>query len=95
MIYENQSMTAHHLSMEGREQLTVSGVENVDRFDDTNIVMSTSEGLLIVTGEGLHIGKLSLDGGELHVDGRIYSITYEDDDDYGGGRGGILSRLFR
>ena len=93
MIYENQGMTTHRLSMEGRGQLTVSGVENVERFDDTGIVMSTSEGLLIVSGEGLHIGKLSLDGGELHVDGRIDSLAYEDDEP-GDGRGGILSRLF-
>jgi sporulation protein YabP len=79
--------------MDGREQLTVSGVENVERFDDTGIVMSTSEGLLVVSGEGLHIGKLSLDGGELHVDGRIDSLAYEDDGD-DGERRGIFARLF-
>ena len=45
----------------------------------------------MVTGEDLHIGKLSLDGGELHVDGRIDSVTYEDE---GQGRGGFFSRLF-
>ena len=70
---------------------TVSGVEDVDRFDETGIVMSTSAGTLVVTGEDLHIGKLSLDGGELHVDGRIDSVTYEDE---GRSRGGFFSRLF-
>ena len=47
--------------------------------------------VLVVTGEDLHIGKLSLDGGELHVDGRIDSVAYEE-----GGReqGGFLRRLF-
>ena len=75
----------------GREKLTVSGVEDVERFDESGIVMSTSAGVLVVTGEDLHIGKLSLDGGELHVDGRIDSVTYEE-----GGReqGGFLRRLF-
>lgn len=53
--------------------------------------MSTSAGTLVVTGEDLHIGKLSLDGGELHVEGRVDSVTYEDD---GAGRGGFFSRLF-
>jgi len=81
----------HHLELVGREQLTVSGVEDVDRFDETVIVMSTSAGTLVVSGEDLHIGKLSLDGGELHVDGRIDSLTYED---AGPSRGGLLSRLF-
>ena len=83
--------TAHRLELDGRESLTVSGVEDVERFDETGIVMSTAVGTLVVTGEDLHIGKLSLDGGELHVDGRIDSLAYEDQ---GSGRGGLLSRLF-
>ena len=81
----------HRLELVGRERLVVSGVEDVDRFDETGIVMSTTAGTLVVTGEDLHIGKLSLDGGELHVDGRIDSVTYEDE---GQGRGGFFSRLF-
>lgn len=86
-------MTAaeHRLELVGRERLTISGVEDVDRFDETGIVMSTSAGTLVITGEELHIGKLSLDGGELHVDGRIDSVAYEDD---GQARRGFLGRLF-
>ena len=81
----------HRLELTGREQLTVSGVEDVDRFDETGIIMSTSAGMLRIAGEDRHIGKLSLDGGELHGDGRIAAITYEDE---GRGRGGLFSRLF-
>ena len=73
------SAMEHRLELTGREHLTVSGVEDVDRFDETGIVMSTSAGMLVVTG------------GELHVDGRIDSIAYED---AGQGRGGFFSRLF-
>jgi len=76
----------------GREKLTVSGVEDVERFDENGIVMSTAEGTLVVTGSELHIGKLSLDGGELHVDGRIDSVSYEDAPQERGG--GFLGRLF-
>ena len=82
---------AHRLELIGRERLVVSGVEDVERFDETGIIMSTAAGTLIVTGEDLHIGKLSLDGGELHVDGHIDSVSYEDG---GTNRGGLLSRLF-
>ena len=49
-------------------------------------------GTLVVSGEALHIGKLSLDGGELHVDGRIDAVTYEDAPEAGGG--GFFARLF-
>ena len=87
----NLSTVSHRLELSGREHLTVSGVEDVERFDETGIVMSTSVGTLVITGENLHIGKLSLDGGELHVDGRIDSMSYEDDSQ---SRSGFFSRLF-
>ena len=91
MAYDNQNYTQHRLEMDGRERLTVSGVEDVERFDETMIVMTTVAGTLVVTGDGLHIGKLSLEGGELHVDGQIDSLAYEDDRRQGGG---FFSRLF-
>ena len=89
--YGNFAGGVHRLELDGREKLVVSGVEDVERFDENGIVMSTSAGILTVTGEGLHIGKLSLDGGELHVDGRIDSLSYEDP---ALGGGGLLRRLF-
>lgn len=89
--FNSMPQTAHRLELTGRELLTVSGVEDVERFDETGIVMSTSAGTLVITGEDLHIGKLSLDGGELRVEGRVDSVSYEDD---GAGRGGFFSRLF-
>ena len=91
MAYDSQNYTQHRLEMDGRERLTISGVEDVERFDETIIVMSTVAGTLVVTGEELHIGKLSLEGGELHVDGHIDSLNYEEQ---GYGRGGLLRRLF-
>ena len=60
--YDNPAYTSHQLTLEGRERLTVSGVEDVERFDENTIVMSTTAGTLVISGENLHIGKLSLDG---------------------------------
>ena len=87
----NLSAVGHRLELSGRDHLTIAGVEDEERFDETGIVMSTTAGTLIITGENLHIGKLSLDGGELHVDGRIDSVSYEE---LSAGGGGFFSRLF-
>ena len=95
MAYEDNrpGPAAHHqVVLEDREQLTISGVEEVESFDETTIVMSTSKGSLVVRGEDLHIEKLSLDGGDLKVEGSVDSLTYEDD---AGDRGGFFARLFR
>ena len=52
MAYEITGAPLHHrLELDGRERLTVSGVEDVARFDETCIVMSTCVGELVVTGE--------------------------------------------
>ena len=91
MTYDTSPASPQRIELSGRESLTVSGVEDVDRFDETEIVMNTSLGVLVVTGDSLHIGKLSLDGGELRVDGRIDAIAFEDAPS---NRGGLLSRLF-
>ena len=81
MPYEEnrpRAEAAHHIILEEREQLSVSGVEEVESFDENTIVMLTNRGTLIVRGEELHIEKLSLDGGDLKVEGTIDSLTYED-----------------
>ncbi len=93
MPYEVSTNAQYHrITLEGREKLTVGGVEDVERFDESCIIMSTCAGTLIVTGQGLHIDKLSLDGGELHVDGHIDGLEYEEEPL--GRSGGFFSRLF-
>lgn len=62
----------------GGQRLVVTGVEEVERFDEEEVVMRTAAGVLVVGGASLHIGKLNLDGGELHVDGNIDTLAYED-----------------
>ncbi len=91
MPYEELNVAGeHHLVLEDRERLTVSGVEEVESFDENAIVMVTGQGVLVVRGEGLHIEKLSLDGGDLKVEGTVESLTYEEGRQ---GRGSFLSRL--
>ncbi|MBM6896302.1 sporulation protein YabP [Pseudoflavonifractor capillosus] len=93
MGYEVATEARHHVTMEDRRSLTVSGVEDVERFDESNIVLSTTQGVLVVSGEGLHIEKLSLDGGDLKVEGKIDALTYEEGTEQRAG--GFFSRLLR
>lgn len=95
MAYEDkyEPELPHNVIMEGRERLSISGVEDVESFDEETVVVYTSKGMLIVKGSDLHIEKLSLDGGELSVEGLIDSLRYEEESS--GGGGGLFSRLFR
>ena len=92
MPFEESGGMEHRLELDGRERLLVTGVEEVERFDEEEIIMNTTAGTLVVGGANLHIGKLNLDGGELHVDGAIHTLLYEDR--MPSGRGGLFRRFF-
>lgn len=81
----------HHVILEGRQSLSISGVEDVESFDEESIIMRTIKGILVVRGENLHIEKLSLDGGDVKVEGDVDSLTYEEETV----TGSFLARLFR
>ncbi len=91
MSYESESHVPHRIHLDERSSLSISGVMEVESFDEESIVLSTSQGGLIVRGSGLHIEQLSLDGGDLKVDGTIDSLAYEDRPE----RGGFFARLLR
>ena len=59
----------HAVTLDERSHLTVTGVDEVVRFDDTEVSMRTSRGMLTVHGEGLRVGRLAIDTGELAIDG--------------------------
>lgn len=81
---------AHSITMDDRCKLTVTGVVDVESFDETMIVMNTSQGNLVVRGSGLHIGKIALDNGDMRVEGMISELSYEAENT----SGGFWSRLF-
>ena len=82
----------HSVIIEGRERINISGVEDVESFDESSVVLYTSRGLMIVQGEGLRVDKLSIDGGEINIEGRVDMISYEDGE---AKKEGFFSRLFR
>lgn len=71
-----QEIRAHQLTLEGRGRARVSGVTAVCCFNEREIVLETSEGEVALLGEGLHIGQLNLDEGELDVTGEIAGVEY-------------------
>jgi sporulation protein YabP len=68
----------NNIIMEDRRILTVSGVSDVDSFDEETVVVYTDLGLLTIKGNSLHINRLSVEIGELSVEGEINSLSYTD-----------------
>ena len=80
----------HQLILQDRKQLELTGVSDVDSFDDTKVIAYTGLGELTVRGRNLHVRQLCLDGGSLSVEGQIDSLTYSEIS-----QGGFFGRLLR
>ena len=83
-----------NLILENRNKLSVSGVKDVLSFDDELVVMETDLGLLTIKGETLKINKLSIDTGDVIVEGEITNLGYSNHSKKDADRS-ILSKIFK
>lgn len=81
----------HNIILEGREKLSISGVLDVQSFDEEQVLLETVRGMVLVRGQGLHVERLQLEAGELIVEGEIGVIEYDDSVQP---RGSWFKRLF-
>ena len=84
---------AHAVTMENRQSLRVTGVEDVDCFNEQVVVLVTSAGTLTVSGAGLQMSQLDLEQGRVEISGQIDAMEYAGS--ASGPRRGLLARLFR
>ncbi len=68
----------HKLTLSNRKVCSINGVNDVLSFDIHEILLETEQGMLMLKGENLHVSRLTLDRGEVDVDGKIDSLTYSD-----------------
>ena len=68
----------HKLTLQERRQLTMTGVTEVLRFEDTAVVLRTALGTALIQGRDLKLKTLSLEGGQVAVDGHITALSYEE-----------------
>ena len=82
----------HNVIMEDRKSLSISGVSDIDSFDEQTVVLFTDMGELTVKGFNLHINKLNVETGELTMEGEVCSLSYSDQERR---EGGFFSNLFK
>ena len=79
----------HGLALTERKKLTMTGALEVVSFDEASVAVRTSLGMLVIQGQNLQLKQLTLEGGNVAVEGEIGSLHYEHDRP----AGGWLSRL--
>lgn len=84
----------HKIILNGRKAAFITGVNDVLSFDPREVILETELGMLMIKGEELHVNRLTLEKGEVDVDGRVNSFLYSEKGATGEGKS-FLKHLFQ
>ncbi len=94
---EKQDLTqkSHKLSMNNRRTALLTGINDVLSFDPNEVLLDTVQGTLMIRGEDLHVSRLSIEKGEVDIDGKINSFSYTESKGFVRNGETLFSRLFK
>ncbi|MDF9409221.1 MAG: Spore protein YabP [Pelotomaculum sp. PtaB.Bin013] len=84
----------HSVAINGRKQLTMEGVQHVDSFNESEIILETNMGMVILKGDGMHITQLNLETGSIEAEGFFASLQYVEGKGKGKGKR-FLGRILK
>ncbi len=85
----------HSITMVERKTFVTSGVKKIENFDDSQFLIDTVMGFLLVKGENLELIKLDTLQGTISIKGLINSLNYLDDSSKKEKDNSIFNRLFK
>jgi sporulation protein YabP len=84
----------HDVIMRGRKLLEITGVKQVESFDNEEFLLETSMGFLAIKGQNLQMKNLDVEKGIVSIKGKIFDLVYLDEQ-HGEKAKGFFSKLFR
>lgn len=87
------SQLFHSISLQNGTQLKMTGVTDVDNFNDKVLLVYTSMGELTVRGRNIRVESFGNENGELVAGGDIRALIYGDRDKRG--KTGFFRKLIR
>ena len=92
---EVRNTRGQRITLNNRGTGVITGVNAVISFDPNEVLLETEQGMLLIKGNELNVTKLTLDKGEVEIDGRVESFTYSDMKPGLKGENGFFERLFK
>lgn len=89
------SKSGHKMVLSNRKNGVLNGVIDVLSFDVGEILLETELGMLMIKGSDLHVSRLTLEKGEVDIEGRIDSLVYSDVKKASKQAESLLGRLFK
>ncbi|RFU60338.1 sporulation protein YabP [Bacillus sp. V59.32b] len=84
----------HDVVMRGRRLLEITGVKQVESFDNEEFLLETVMGFLSIRGQNLQMKNLDVDKGIVSIKGKIFDLIYLDDHS-GEKAKGFFGKLFK
>lgn len=91
----NLNKRTHKMVLANRRMCNLTGVNDVLSFDVNEIILETDMGMLMIKGSDLHVNRLTLDKGEVDVEGKVDSFTYSEQAGMKAKGESLLTRLFK
>ena len=85
----------HKMAVGGRKTCNLTGIVDAVSFDLSEVLLETDMGMLMIKGSELKVKRLTLEKGEVDLEGRIDSLTYSDHTTLSAGGESLFGRLFR
>ena len=92
---EKLNARPHKLELLNREKGSVTGIQDVVSFDENQMILDTDMGLLTIKGKDLHVSRLTLEKGEIDIEGQADSLVYSSSESFKKTGQSLLSRLFK
>lgn len=95
MEEKNQMLSGHKVLLQGRKLVQLNGVKEVVSFDAGEVVLNTQMGLLFVRGNDMRVKRLTVEQGEVDLEGKIDSLIYSEKPGKAGEQISFWKKLFQ
>jgi sporulation protein YabP len=89
------SQPSHDIKMHNRNKMEITGVVNVESFDNEEFLLETECGFLAIRGQNLHMKNLNVEDGLVSIEGLVMDMAYVDHTAGGDKAKGFFSKLFK
>lgn len=95
MAEQNNISKAQKLVLDNRKKMALTGIRDVVSFDMNQVLLESVLGMILIKGNDLKVTRLSLEKGEVDIDGQIDAITYSEVKAYGEKGKSLIKRMFQ
>lgn len=92
---EQTANKSHRLEMVNRKSLSLTGINDVISFDMNQVLLESTQGMLLIKGKDLKVSKIQIESGEADVEGEVESLIYSEISGYAQKGQSLLKRMFK